>query len=401
MNDTTMTRPAGAGALADRLQEIRRSVRELSPPEAAAAAGTGTLMIDIREPDEIEGGSPVGAVRLARGFLEIRIAQHASSLDTPVCVMCQSGTRSLLAAAALQSLGYTDVSSMQGGFAAWKQQGLPFDKPLQLSNADRRRYARHLAIPEVGEAGQLKLLSSKVLLIGAGGLGSPVAFYLAAAGVGTIGLVDDDVVDSSNLQRQILHTESRVGKKKVESAKETLLALNSDLEVDTYEERLNAANVERILTGYDVVVDGTDNFTARYLINDACVKLAIPNVHAAVFRFSGYVTVYSPKRHKSPCYRCDYPNPPPAEMAPSCADAGVLGVLPGVLGLLQAVEALKLIVGIGQPLLGRVLSYDALKGEFSEYHSEMNPDCPVCRKDSAQIRYEEVGQVCGMTGAPA
>jgi molybdopterin/thiamine biosynthesis adenylyltransferase/rhodanese-related sulfurtransferase len=388
-------------ALDHRLEQIRRSVPEADPAEVAHAMRDGLLLVDIREPGEIDGGSPVGALRLGRGFLEIRINQYAPALDTPLCIMCQSGTRSLLAASALQALGYTNVTSLKGGFGAWQKAALPAERPLQLSDADRRRYARHLSIPEVGEAGQLKLMSSKVLLIGAGGLGSPTAFYLAAAGVGTIGLVDDDVVDSSNLQRQILHTEARVGEKKVESARQALLALNSALTVRTYDARLSVENVEQIFAGYDVVVDGTDNFASRYLINDACVKLGIPNVHAAVFRFEGYVTVYSPGRHGGPCYRCDYPNPPPPELAPSCADAGVLGVLPGVIGLLQAVETLKLLLGAGEPLLGRVLSYDALKAGFSEYQSDRNPACPLCSQDPAGIRLGEVAHACAMPGAAA
>ena len=385
----------------NRLRELRQRIPEAEPIDVAHAVRQGALLIDIREPSEITGGSPIGAERMVRGFLEMRIAQKAPDTAQPLYVMCASGARSLLAADSLQALGYANVASVKGGFGAWKQFGLPFEVPVQLSEADRQRYARHLTIPEVGDAGQIKLLSSKVLLIGAGGLGSPTAFYLAAAGVGTIGLVDDDVVDQSNLQRQILHTEARVGRKKVESAREALLALNSKITVNLHDVRLSADNVEDIFDDYDVVVDGPDNFATRYLINDACVKLGIPNVHAAVFRFEGYLTVYSPKAHSGPCYRCSYPNPPPAELAPSCADAGVLGVLPGVIGLLQAVETLKIVLGIGQPLLGRVLSYDALKGEFSEYEVEKNPHCGVCGVPQEQIRYQDIAEVCATEGVAA
>jgi molybdopterin/thiamine biosynthesis adenylyltransferase/rhodanese-related sulfurtransferase len=387
--------------LDERLRELRRTIREMEPGEVLNGLSDGGLLIDIRESDEIAGGSPQGAVRLPRGFLEIRLPQIAQRIDTPLYVLCASGTRSLLAASSLIELGYTSVTSVKGGFGLWRERGLPFEIPLQLTGPDRLRYSRQLKIPEVGDAGQIKLLSSKVLLIGAGGLGSPVAFYLAAAGVGRIGLVDDDVVDHSNLQRQILHTEARVGKKKIESAKEALLALNSTLKVEIYDVRLSIENVDNIFSVYDVVVDGTDNFAARYLINDACVKLGIPNVHAAVFRFEGYLTVFSPKGHTGPCYRCIYPNPPPAEMAPSCADAGVLGVLPGAIGLLQAVETIKILLGIGNPLLGRLLSYDALKAEFSEYYVDRDPRCRVCSVPAEQIEYENIVPVCSALGRPA
>jgi molybdopterin/thiamine biosynthesis adenylyltransferase/rhodanese-related sulfurtransferase len=385
----------------NRLSELRRHIREAEPGEAAHALHEGALLLDIRESGEIAGGSPVGALRVTRGFLEMRVPQIAARLDTPLYVMCASGARSLIAADSLLALGYRNVVSVKGGFGAWRQAGLPSEIPVQLSDTDRQRYARHLTIPEIGDAGQIKLLSAKVLLIGAGGLGSPAALYLAAAGVGTIGLVDDDIVDTSNLQRQVLHTEARVGKKKVESAKEALLARNAKLTVRTHDVRLSAENVEQIFTGYDVVVDGTDNFATRYLINDACVKLGLPNVHAAVFRFEGYLTVYSPHKHSGPCYRCSYPNPPPADLAPSCADAGVLGVLPGVIGLLQAVETLKIVLDIGQVLLGRVLSYDALKGEFSEFETERDPHCSICSVPQASIRYQGIAEVCAAQGAPA
>ena len=384
-----------------RLAELRRRIDEVEPEAALGAMGEGALLVDIREASEIADGSPKGALHVVRGFLEMRIAQLAGERDTPLFILCGSGARSLLAADSLQALGYAKVASVRGGFQAWRQRGLAFEVPVQLSENDRRRYARHLSIPEVGEAGQLKLKAAKVLLVGAGGLGSPAALYLAAAGVGTIGLVDDDVVDSSNLQRQIAHTEERVGMPKVDSARQALLALNATLEVRTHQLRIDAGNVEQVLGGYDVVVDGTDNFSARYLINDACVKLGLPNVHAAIFRFEGYLTVYSPGRHGGPCYRCSYPNPPPAELAPSCADAGVLGVLPGVVGVLQAVEALKLVLGIGAPLVGRVLSYDALQAEFSEYEVEPDPACKVCGTHAQPVEYQDIGAVCALEGSRA
>jgi molybdopterin/thiamine biosynthesis adenylyltransferase/rhodanese-related sulfurtransferase len=384
-----------------RLSELRRRIDEVEPEAALRAMGEGALLVDIRETGEIAGGSPRGALPVVRGFLEMRIAQLAPAHDTPLLVLCASGARSLLAADSLQAMGYSRVASVKGGFTAWRQRGLAFEIPVQLSDAERRRYARHLSIPEVGEAGQLKLKAAKVLLIGAGGLGSPAALYLAAAGVGTIGLVDDDVVDSSNLQRQIAHTEERVGSRKVDSAKTALLALNAALDVRTHVLRIDAGNVEQTLAGYDIIVDGTDNFAARYLINDACVKLGLPNVHAAIFRFEGYLTVYAPARHGGPCYRCSYPNAPPADLAPSCADAGVLGVLPGVMGVLQAVEAIKLILDIGKPLVGRVLSYDALGAEFSEYEVEPDRACQVCGPDAQEITYHDLGAACAMQESAA
>jgi molybdopterin/thiamine biosynthesis adenylyltransferase/rhodanese-related sulfurtransferase len=371
--------------LAARLRRLRTRVTELSAAEVWQQLRDGAVLIDIREEDEVAAGMPVPAQRVARGMLELQIERHAPSLDTPVTLMCAGGTRSLLAADAVQALGYRRVASMAGGFAAWKAQGLPVHVPRLLGSEEKLRYARHLRIPEVGEAGQLRLLRSRVLLIGAGGLGSPAAYYLAAAGVGALGLVDDDVVDRSNLQRQILHADARVGMKKVESARQTLSALNPTLRLHCHDLRLNAANAEALLADYDLVIDGSDNFSTRYLINDTCVKLGIANVHGAIFRFEGYVTVYS-KRHHGPCYRCSFPTAPPPDLAPSCAEAGVLGVLPGVIGTLQAVEAIKLLLGIGKPLVGRVLSYDALQAEFTEHHSDVDPECPVCTGRPEDIR---------------
>lgn len=377
-----------------RLAQLRRTVPEALPQDAAAALASGALLIDIREPDEISAGVPRGSKWVPRGFLERDVAKLAPSPDTPIYVMCAGGIRSLFAAESLIGLGFKNVKSIRGGFGLWSARQLPIDVPHLLSSEQRLRYSRHLKIPEVGEEGQTKLLASRVLLVGAGALGSPAAFYLAAAGIGTIGIVDNDLVDRSNLQRQILHTDGRVGKKKVESARETLLALNPELECITFDERLSVDNAERIMSGFHLVLDGTDNFQTRYLINDACVKLGVPNVHGAVFRFEGYVTVFSPEQHAGCCYRCLYPSAPPPELAPSCADAGVLGVLPGVIGMLQAVEAVKLILGLGTPLVNRVLSYDALRADFSEYEVTRNAECPVCSQPRKAIRLEEVAAVC-------
>ncbi|ANM31637.1 molybdopterin biosynthesis protein MoeB [Acidobacteria bacterium Mor1] len=363
-----------------RLAALRESVGEVDPLEALELQQRGARLIDVREPDEVAAGSPEGALRIVRGFLELRIEQAVADTETPLLVLCAGGARSLFAADDLERLGYTDVRSVAGGFREWKNAGLPVEVPRTLDAEQRERYGRHLSVPEVGEEGQLRLLDSKVLLIGAGGLGSPTALYLAAAGVGTLGIVDDDVVDRSNLQRQILHTDARVGRSKVASARETLLALNPSLDVRGHETRLDRHNVEEVFGGYDVIVDGTDNFPTRYLINDACVKLQKPNVHGSIFRFEGQVTVFWPSREADPgpCYRCLYPEPPPAELAPSCADAGVLGVLPGVIGVMQAVETIKLLLGIGEPLVGKLLQYDALQAEFYSLRVERDPGCAYC-----------------------
>ena len=362
------------------LERARAQVPEVSPEEARRMVCAGAVLVDIREPDEIAAGTPVGALRFVRGFLELRIEQHVPDPAEIVLLMCAGGTRSLLAGRALQEMGYRDVSSVAGGFARWQEDGLPIETPRLLGPLQRERYARHLSIPEVGEVGQERLLDSRVLLVGAGGLGSPAAYYLAAAGVGTLTIVDNDIVDRSNLQRQILHTDDRVGTPKVESARATLQALNPDIEVVAVSERLVADNVEDLLGGHNVVVDGADNFPTRYLVNDASVRLGIPNVHGSIYRFEGQVTVFWPGREvePGPCYRCLYPSPPPPELAPSCADAGVLGVLPGVVGLLQAVETVKLLLGIGDPLVGRLLHYDALRARFQELRLERSADCRYC-----------------------
>ncbi|NMG75168.1 molybdopterin-synthase adenylyltransferase MoeB [Aromatoleum diolicum] len=368
------------GARERRLAELKASVPEIGPREAFARQTDGAALIDVREADEIAQGSPHGAFRLGRGFLELRIEETIPDPDRLVLVMCAGGTRSLFAAEGLQRLGYRNVASVAGGFSRWKAEGLPFETPHGLDPHAHERYARHLTMPEIGEAGQQRLLESRVLMIGAGGLGCPAALYLAAAGVGTLGIVDHDVVDRSNLQRQVLHNDERIGQAKVDSARRTLQTLNPTVNIATYRERLTSANVERILSGYDVVVDGSDNFPTRYLVNDACVHLRIPCVHGSVYRFEGQVTVFWPHcpAHRGPCYRCLYPEPPPAEFAPSCADAGVLGVLPGVVGLLEAVETIKLLLGLGDPLIGRLLHYDALRARFDEYRLAANPDCALC-----------------------
>lgn len=363
-----------------RLAELRSQIPEVTPAEALALQAGGAVLVDVREQDEIVQGSPPGAARLGRGYLELRIEEIVPGLDTPVLLMCAGGTRSLFAAGDLARFGYTDVRSVAGGFNRWKTENLPIEMPRQLDADARTRYGRHLLLPEVGEAGQLRLLDARVLVVGAGGLGSPAAYYLAAAGVGTIGIVDHDVVDRSNLQRQILHSDERVGTPKVESARATLTALNPRIRVQPYATRMDSTNVEAIAAGYDVIVDGSDNFATRYLLNDVCVKLGLPNVHGAIFRFEGQVAVFWPGRPGAPgpCYRCLFPEPPPAELAPSCAEAGVLGVLPGVIGVLQAVEAIKIILGIGTPLVGRMLYYDALTAEFTTVKLRRNSRCSYC-----------------------
>jgi molybdopterin/thiamine biosynthesis adenylyltransferase/rhodanese-related sulfurtransferase len=372
-----------------RVSALRRSVPEVEVEVCAALRAQGAQILDVREPDEVALGSPVGALRLSRSFLELRIGEVVPDVERPLLVVCGSGTRSLFAAEALRALGYLDVRSVRGGVARWRDAGLPLEVPRTLDAQDRARYERHLRLPEVGEAGQLRLLESRVLVVGAGGLGSPVALYLAAAGVGTLDLVDFDVVDRSNLQRQVLHTEARIGQLKVDSARETLAALNPRVRVNTHATRLDASNVDALVAPVEVVVDGTDNFSTRYLVNDACVRLGKPNVHGSIFRFEGQVSVFWPGRPGAPgpCYRCLFPTPPPPELAPSCAEAGVLGVLPGVIGLLEAVETLKLLLGLGEPLVGRVLHYDALDATFRALAVPRDPRCTGC---------SEMGEVAEM-----
>jgi molybdopterin/thiamine biosynthesis adenylyltransferase/rhodanese-related sulfurtransferase len=380
----------------DYLAATKQQIREETAQEAAErlAAEPRPVLLDVRERDEYEQGFIPGAVHIPRGNLESRIEANVPERGTPVIVYCASGARSAYAAKTLGELGYTDVVSLAGGFSGWKQNGYDWKLPRTLTPQQFERYSRHVLIPEVGEEGQLKLLDSKVLLIGAGGLGSPAGLYLAAAGVGTLGIIDADVVDSSNLQRQILHTVDRIGMPKVDSAEATIHALNPDVTVVKYADRLTSENVLDVITGYDVIVDGTDNFPTRYLLNDASLVAGIPVVHGSIYQFEGSVTVYKP--HDGPCYRCQYPEPPPPELAPSCAEGGVLGVLPGVVGTLQATEALKLLLGIGDPLVGRQLRYDALSMEFVELKMRRDPECPVCSKEPHEIEFIDYEQFCAL-----
>src|ERR671919_1570231 len=349
----------------------------------------GAVVLDVREPDEYEQGAIPGAVHIPRGTLESSVENRVTDKSAPVIVHCTSGVRSAFAAKTLTDIGYEDVVSMTGGFNKWKDEGRPWAAPRKLTAEQRNRYQRHLLLPEVDVGGQLKLLDARVLLLGAGGLGSPAALYLAAAGVGTIGIVDMDVVDESNLQRQILHNVDRIGERKVDSAKKTLTALNPDVDVVTHDVRLGPDNILEIIDGYDVIVDGLDNFPTRYLLNDASVRFQIPVVSASILGWDGQLSVFKP--YDGPCYRCLYPTPPPAELAPSCGANGVLGALPGTMGLLQATEVIKLIVGQGEPLIGRLLLYDALGATFTELKVRRDPDCPICSRDPSEISDEEMG----------
>ena len=360
----------------DLLAEARARVREVTTAEAELAAGDGATIIDCREDSEWEQGHVRGARHLSKSYIEQDIESLVPDRETPVVVYCAGGIRSLFAAETLVDMGYSDVASMSGGFQAWKSEGRAWDQPRVLSPEQKSRYSRHLLIPEVGTEGQARLLDSKVLFIGAGGLGSPGMLYMAAAGVGTIGIVDFDVVDASNLQRQIVHRTDRVGMRKVESAQMTINALNPDVEVVIHETMLGPDNVDELIAGYDLIFDGTDTFETRYVLNDAAVRARIPVVHASVFRFEGQLTVFKP--FEGPCYRCLYPTPPPPELAPGCSVAGVLGVVPGVMGLLQATEGIKVLLDIGDPLVGRLLIYDALDGAFSELQLRRDPGCPAC-----------------------
>jgi molybdopterin/thiamine biosynthesis adenylyltransferase/rhodanese-related sulfurtransferase len=376
------------------LQQVREEIEEVGSAQARELLDDGeAAVVDVRERDEWEEGHLPGAVHIPRGNLESRIEGAVPDKSRPVLLYCASGNRSAFAAKTLEDLGYENVLSLAGGFTDWKRNGLPFELPRALDEGKRRRYSRHLLIPEVGEEGQLKLLDSRVLLIGAGGLGSPASLYLAAAGVGTLGIIDDDDVDETNLQRQIVHSTERLGEAKAESAKRTIEALNPDVDVKVYRERLTSENVDRILgEGWDVIVDGADNFPTRYLLNDASVWHGIPVVHGSIYRFEGQTTVFKP--HEGPCYRCLFPQPPPPELAPSCAEGGVLGVLPGVIGSLQANEALKLSLGIGEPLVGRLLMFDALAGSFTEISLRRDPDCPVCGENPTITDYIDYVEFC-------
>lgn len=372
------------------LDELKRRIEEREP----------YTLVDVREKDEVRQGYLPGAVHVPRGFLEMQAEQRLPDKDAKIVVYCAGGVRSAFAAKTLQDLGYTQVESAMPGFVRWKDLGYPIETPPDLTPEQLERYSRHLLLPEVGDKGQEKLLAGRVLLLGAGGLGSPAALYLAAAGVGTLGIIDSDVVDLSNLQRQILHGTSTIGVPKVESAAERLRDMNPDVEVISFQERLTSENVDRIFDhGWDVIIDGLDNFPTRYLVNDASVWKDIPVVHGSIFRFDGQVTTFWPK--KGPCYRCLYPEPPPPHLAPSCAEAGVLGILPGIVGTLQATEAIKILLGQGDPLVGRLLTYDSLKMQFRTLKLRRDPNCPVCGDSPTITEYIDYEGFCAAPGLSA
>jgi len=355
--------------------------------------------LDVREKDEYREGHLEGAVSLPRGFLEIKVETTVPEKSTPIIAYCAGGTRSLLAAKQLKEMGYQNVVSMSGGYGAWKSAGFKWVQDHQFTQEQTTRYSRHFLLPEVGEVGQAKLLKAKVLMVGAGGLGSPSAYYLAAAGVGTLGIIDNDVVDLSNLQRQILHSNNRVGMPKVESAKLTLEGLNPDVKVIPYQEKLTSQNIMEIIKNYDLIVDGCDNFPTRYLVNDACVLTGKPNVHGSIFQFEGQATVFYPG--KGPCYRCLYPEPPPADMAPSCAEAGVLGVLPGLIGTIQALETIKLILGKGETLVGKLLCFNTLTNEINTLNLQRDPACPMCGEKPTIHELIDYEEFCSLRNAHA
>ncbi len=378
--------PSGAEVL----RQIKSQIDEVDPAAVREQLSNGAVVVDVREIEEWSGGHIPGAKHVPKSYLESRIEGAVPERSQHVVLYCQSGNRSAWAARTLiEDLGYEHVESMTGGFTLWKDRGYEVDTPRTLSVEQRERYSRHLLLPEVGIEGQQKLLDAKVLLLGAGGLGSPAALYLAAAGVGTLGIVDNDEVDLSNLQRQVIHSSERIGVPKVDSAEATINALNPDVKVEKYAIRLGAENIMEILPGYDVVVDGLDNFPTRYLLNDASVRLGIPVVSAAILGFEGQLSVFKP--YDGPCYRCLFPVPPPAELAPSCGANGVLGVLPGTMGLLQATEVIKLILGAGEPLIGRLLMYDALAARVTEVKVRRDPDCPICSREPESISDDELG----------
>ena len=377
----------------DLLAQAKAQITEIDTNDSAArVAAGGVIMLDVREPDEHEQGALVGALHIPRGHLEAQIEGKIVDKNAPVIVYCAGGVRSAFAAKTLQELGYTNVLSMAGGFGKWKDEGREWRTPTLLSAEQRNRYQRHILLPEVGAEGQAKLLGSKVLMLGAGGLGSPSAMYLAAAGVGTIGIVDMDEVDASNLQRQILHNIDRIGDRKVDSAKKTLNLLNPDVKVITYDTRLDASNIMEIIKGYDVIVDGADNFPSRYLLNDASIKLGIPVVHGSIFRFEGMVTVFDPK--SGPTYRDMVPEPPPAELAPSCAEAGVLGVLPGIVGSIQALETIKVLLGLGDSLSGRILAIDTTEMTFRTFKLRPDPNNHVTYANRDRIEVRDLEGAC-------
>ena len=374
------------------LKQAKSGIDEITPEKADKLLDDGWIVLDVREPDEYEQGAIAQSLHIPRGNLESSIEGVLPDRETQIIAMCAGGARSAFAAQTLQSLDYLNVVSMDGGFNQWKDENRPWVLPQTLNSKKRNRYQRHLLLPEIGDQGQMKLLDSKVLCIGAGGLGSPASLYLAAAGVGTLGIVDMDVVDESNLQRQILHNEDRIGQAKVDSAKQTLTSLNRDVNVVTYNVRLSAENIEEIISGYDVVVDGTDNFPIRYILNDASAKTGIPVVHGSIFRFEGQITVFDPKN--GPTYRDMVPEPPPPELAPSCAEAGVLGVLPGIIGSLQGLEAVKLILGLGDSLVGRLLTFDALEMTFREFKLHRDPTLEITWENRERIQIVDLEGHC-------
>ena len=378
--------PSGAEVL----RQIKSQIDEVDPAGAREQLSNGALVIDVREPEEWAAGHVPGAKHVPKSYLESRIEGAAPDRSQHLILYCASGNRSAWATRTLvEDLGYEHVESMTGGFTLWKDRGYDVEVPRTLNAEQRERYSRHLLLPEVGPEGQQKLLDAKVLLLGAGGLGSPAALYLAAAGVGTLGILDDDEVDVSNLQRQVIHSTDRVGVSKVDSAEQTIAALNPDVKVQKHNLRLGPENIMEILPGYDVVLDGLDNFPTRYLLNDASVRLGIPVVSAAILGFEGQLSVFKP--YDGPCYRCLFPVPPPAELAPSCGANGVLGVLPGTMGLLQATEVVKLILGVGDPAIGRLLMYDALAATLTEVKVRRDPNCPICSRHPEEIADEEMG----------
>lgn len=377
----------------DLLNSTKEQITEITTAEAEKLRDEpGALVLDVREPEEYEQGAIPGSMHIARGQLEGSVESRIPDHDTKLLVFCAGGVRSAFAALTLGQLGYTDVVSVDGGFNRWKDEGREWAAPRILTPEQRNRYQRHLLLPEVGVEGQLKLLDAKVLLLGAGGLGSPAALYLAAAGVGTIGIIDMDVVDESNLQRQILHNMDRIGERKVDSAKKTITAINPDVNVVTYDVRLGADNVIDILSEFDIIVDGLDNFPTRFLVNDASVKLGKPVVHGSIFRFEGMLTVFDPRN--GPTYRDMIPEAPPAELAPSCSEAGVLGVLPGIIGTLQAIETVKLILGLGESLIGRMLQYDSLEQSFREYKIRVDPKNEITWENRDRIVVTELTGLC-------
>ncbi|WP_437683229.1 molybdopterin-synthase adenylyltransferase MoeB [Sorangium sp. So ce131] len=378
----------------DLISDVRKSIREISLNDLKRRLDdkVPTVLLDVREKEEYRAGYIPGAISIPRAFLEMQVEQKLPDKSAPIVAYCAGGTRSALAAQTLKELGYTNVESANPGFVRWKDLNYPVEQPPNLTDAQRDRYSRHLLLPEVGEAGQAKLLAAKVLLLGAGGLGSPAALYLAAAGVGTLGLVDADVVDNSNLQRQILHATSRVGKPKVDSAETAIRDLNPDVKVVKFQERVDSSNVDRIFDQFDIIVDGCDNFPTRYLVNDASVFKKKPVVHGSIFRFEGQVTTFMPG--VGPCYRCLYPEPPPPHLAPSCQEAGVLGILPGIIGVIQATEAVKLILGQGSPLIGRLLTYDSLKMKFGELKLRRDKNCPACGESPTITSYIDYEGFC-------